>query len=102
MYIEVREHREHNNRHKERCIDHTSGNCTVLLLESPQTVHENGNELRHLQNRNVLLPPDVSLYLWPIDGEEIVAIHNDVHKQIKESRYYGMTSKATEPYHKVS
>lgn len=102
MYIEVCKHREHNNRHKERRIDHTSGNCTVLLLESPQTVHENGNELRHLKDRNVLLPPDVSLYLWPIDGEVIVAIHNDVHKQIEESRYYGMTSKATEPYHEVS
>lgn len=102
MYIKVCEHREHNNRHKKRCIDQIPGNCTVLLPESPQTVHKNGNELRHLQNRNVLLPPDISLHLWPIDGEVVVAIHNDVHKQIEESRYYGMTSETAEAYYKVS
>jgi hypothetical protein len=39
----------------------------------------------HLQNCYVLLPPKVLLHLRPKGCQQVVRVHDDVHKQVDDS-----------------
>lgn len=48
-------------------------------------MHHDGDELDHLQRSQVLLPPEVLLELRSHRGEQVVRVHDDVHKGIKQA-----------------
>jgi len=59
----------------------------VVAVDEKQLegVHHDGNELGHLQRGEILLPPEVLLHAGPERGQQVVRVHDDVHKGVEQA-----------------
>jgi hypothetical protein len=46
----------------------------------------------HLQSRYVLLPPQVLLHVGPKGGQQVVTVHDDMHKWVDNAEQSPMAS----------
>lgn len=65
----------------------------VVVEDQLDAVHEDADELHHLQRGHVLLPPDVLLILRAQSGHEVVEIHEEVNEDVEESEERGVASR---------
>lgn len=52
---------------------------------------EKHHELRQLQLRNVALPPEMLLNGWAHEREEVVEVHDDVHRAVNNNDHDSLT-----------
>lgn len=55
------------------------------------SVDENGDELDHLDERQVLLPPKIFLIFRSHGGQKVITVHDDVHKSVEQSKESSMS-----------
>lgn len=73
-------------------IGKTNGIVAVVSEEQLEWVYHDQNELDHLQDSQIFLPPQVLLNLGTHGSQHIVGIHNDVYKGVKETEEGRMTA----------
>lgn len=76
---EVEHHRVHSNPPDERL------GIVAIDEEQLEGVHQYGHELGHLQDCQVFLPPEVRLDPWPECRQQVVRVHDDVHKCVQHA-----------------
>jgi len=67
-------------------VGEANGVVAVVLEEQLEGVHHDQDELDHLHDREVLLPPQVLLHLGAHRGQHVVGVHEDVHEGVQESK----------------
>lgn len=64
--------------------DHETLRVIAVGEQQLELVRENGDELQHLEGREVLLPPDELLVFGTHGGHHVVEVHDYVHEGIEQ------------------
>lgn len=72
--------------------DHERFRIVAFGYQKLQLVGENGDELQHLEGRQVPFPPDVLLVLGTHRGHHVVEVHDYVHEGIEQREERTMTT----------
>lgn len=51
-----------------------------------ESVNHDGDELDHLENGQVFLPPQIFLVLWSECGKHVISVHDDVNSGVEEPK----------------
>lgn len=65
--------------------DKGDGKIARIGEQQLEGVYHDGNELDHLEDGQVLFPPQVLLHLWPHGGKHVISVHHNVNSGVEES-----------------
>lgn len=92
LNVESGEQVQEGQRHQRQDDGHLSRH--IAVDDAGHTKHnDNRAELNQLQSRQVFLPPQELLHLRSHGGEQVIAVHNNVHEGVDEANRHSLLSK---------
>lgn len=73
-------------------VGKANGIIAIIPEEQLEGVHHYQHKLDHLQDGEILLPPQIFLYFGSHGRQHIIGVHDDVHKGVEEAKERRMTA----------